>query len=54
MTRIGKITLSDVTTLNDDPLFLSMLYGMPNVSIETRITALEKSQKLISRSRKLF
>ena len=48
MTRIGKITLSDVTTLNDDPLFLSMLYGMPNVSIETRITALEKSQKLIS------
>ena len=48
MTRIGKITLSDVTTLNDDPLFLSMLYGMPNVSIETRITALEKSQNLIS------
>ena len=47
MTRIGKITLSDVTTLNDDPLFLSMLYGMPNVSIETRIAALEKSQKLI-------
>ena len=48
MTRIGKITLSDVTSFNDDPLFLSMLYGMPNVSIETRITALEKSQKLIS------
>ena len=39
MTRIGKITLSDVTSFNDDPLFLSMLYGMPNVSIETRITA---------------
>ena len=48
MTRIGKITLSDVTSFNDDPLFLSMLYGMPNVSIETRIAALEKSQKLIS------
>ena len=48
MTRIGKITLSDVTSFNDDPLFLSMLYGMPNVSIETRITALEKLQKLIS------
>ena len=48
MTRIGKIILSDDLSFPNDPLFLSMLYRMPNVPIETRIRALEQSQKLIS------
>ena len=48
MTRIGKIILPDDLSFPNDPLFLSMLYRMPNVPIETRIRALEQSQKLIS------
>ena len=48
MTRIGKIILPDDLSFRNDPLFLSMLYRMPNVPIETRIRALEQSQKLIS------
>ena len=48
MTRIGKINLDDEFYFPDDPLFLSLIYRMPNVPITARIQALEKSQKLIS------
>ena len=48
MPRVGKIALKDDLFINDDPLFMSMLYRMPNATVETRIKVLEKSQKLIS------
>ena len=48
MTRVANINIKDNYILNEDPLFLSMIYRMPNVPIKIRIEAIEKSKKLLN------
>ena len=48
MTRVANINIKDNYILNEDPLFLSMIYRMPNVPIKIRIEAMEKSKKLLN------
>ena len=45
MTRVANINLKESYILKDDPLFLTMIYRMPNVPIKLRIEAIEKSKK---------
>ena len=48
MTRVANINLKESYILKDDPLFLTMIYRMPNVPIKLRIEAIEKSKKLLN------
>ena len=48
MTRVANINIKDNYILNEDALFLSMIYRMPNVPIKIRIEAIEKSKKLLN------
>ena len=48
MTRVANINIKDGYLLKDEPLFLTMIYRMPNVPIKLRIEAIEKSKKLLN------
>ena len=48
MTRIANINIKEGYVLKEDPLFLTMIYRMPNVPIKLRIEAIEKSKKLLN------
>ncbi len=48
MTRVANINIKENYVLKEDPLFLTMIYRMPNVPIKLRIEAIEKSKKLLN------
>ena len=48
MTRVANISIKESYILKEDPLFLAMIYRMPNVPIKIRIEAIEKSKKLLN------
>ena len=48
MSRVANINIKDGYLLKDEPLFLTMIYRMPNVPIKLRIEAIEKSKKLLN------
>ena len=48
MTRVANINIKESYVLNDNPLFLTMIYRMSNAPIKLRIEAIEKSKKLLN------
>jgi hypothetical protein len=48
MTRVANVNIKENYVLKEDPLFLTMIYRMPNVPIKLRIEAIEKSKKLLN------
>ena len=48
ITRVANISIKENYVLKEDPLFLTMVYRMPNVPIKLRIEAIEKSKKLLN------
>ena len=48
MTRVANISIKDGYVLKEEPLFLTMIYRMPNVPIKLRIEAIEKSKQLLN------
>ena len=48
MTRVASINIKESYILKEDPLYLTMIYRMPNAPIKLRIRAIEKSKKLLN------